>query len=252
MLAVVDWSFGVSLSSIYCRELRFHYSGFLLVVVFSWVTHAQYWGPNTIVTASTDRSIALWDPRVRRSPLFILRYHYSPVSDLLVGSRTDPLMVSAAADGTIATWDFRTLSGSNRSTEPTEENSSSPAKATEGGKHAKAVRTPIATMKHCAEGRGVRESGSLILSRGVTHTNAVLSVGVDAIVREWDISSGRLLNQEATGQCDGVSSLATFSDAQNAMGTSAAESGSEGHSKVGGIITSSWDGTVRMRKFIRK
>lgn len=213
------------------------------------MTHTHYWGQHTVVTASTDRSIALWDPRVRRSPLFILRYHYSPVSDLLVGSRTDPLMVSAAGDGTIATWDFRALSGANKSTENPAEGSSSPVK-TEGEKRTRAVRTPLATMKHGAEGKGVRQSGSVMLARGVAHRNTVFSVGVDAIVREWDIPSGRPVSQEATGHCDGISGLATFSDAHNALG--AAEPGSEGNSNFGGIITSSWDGTIRMRKFVRK
>lgn len=225
----------------------------IVLSAISWVTHAHYWGPNTIVTGSTDRSIALWDPRVRRSPLFILRYHYSPVSDLLVGSRTDPLMVSAGGDGTIATWDFRTLSGSTgKAPEPVEESSTPGKAAGTEEKLAKAIRTPVATMKHAAEGKGIRQSAAVMLSRGVTHTNTVLSTGVDAIVREWDISSGQLVGQDATKHCEGVSSFTTFSDAQNALGTSAAEPGGEGTSKHGGIITSSWDGSVRMRKFVRK
>lgn len=186
---------------------------------------------------------------MRRSPLFILRHHYSPVSDLLVGSRTDPLMVSAAGDGTIATWDFRALSGSNKSTESPAEQSTSPVKI-EGERTIRAVRTPIATMKHATEGRGVRQSGPVMLARGVTQKNTVLSVGVDAILREWDIASGRPVSQETTGHCDGISGLTTFSDAQNALG--AAEPGGEGNSNFGGIITSSWDGTIRMRKFVRK
>jgi len=225
----------------------------LLSVTFSWVTHAHYWGPNTIVTGSTDRSIALWDPRVRRSPLFILRYHYSPVSDLLVGSRTDPLMISAGGDGTIATWDFRTLSGSNSKDPAPAGESSCPEKAAETEKkQVKAIRTPVATMKHAAESKGVRQSSAVMLSRGVTHTNTVLSTGVDAIVREWDVASGRLVGQDATKHCEGVSGFITFSDVQNALGTSSAEPAGEGSSKHGGIITSSWDGTVRMRKFVRK
>lgn len=220
------------------------------------MTHAHYWGPNTVVTGSTDRSIALWDPRVRRSPLFVLRYHHSPVSDLLVGSRTDPLMISAGGDGTIATWDFRTLSGSNaKDTEPAAEEKSSPesdANETKKEKVTKAFRTPVATMKHAAEGKGVRQSAPVMLARGVTHANTVLSTGVDAIVREWDVASGQLAAQDATKHCEGVSSFTTFSDVQHSLGASSGESGGNGSCKQGGIITSSWDGTVRMRKFVRK
>ena len=225
----------------------------LYILSLSWVTHAHYWGPNTVVTGSTDRSIALWDPRVRRSPLFILRYHYSPVSDLLVGSRTDPLMISAAGDGTIATWDFRTLSGSNSKAPAAIEVSSSPGKvAGMEDKHAKAIRTPIAKMKHAAEGKVFQQSGPVVLARGIAQKHTVLSTGIDAIVREWDIASGRLVGQEVTKHCDAVSSFATFSDLQNALGASSVEACGEGSSKLGGIITGSWDGTVRMRKFVRK
>ena len=68
-----------------------------------WVTETQFWGSNTIVSASTDRSIHLWDTRAGSSPIFALRYHLSPVSDLLLGNRSEPLMVSAGADGSLAT-----------------------------------------------------------------------------------------------------------------------------------------------------
>lgn len=214
----------------------------------SWVTHAHFWGPNTIVSASTDRSVALWDARVREAPLFVLRYHQSPISDILVGSRTDPLMVSAAGDGTIATWDFRTLSGSN-------EGQPSAAANTSGHstKKCTSVRVPAATMSHCAEGKDIRQSGPVLLSRGVTsRRQTVLSVGVDAAMREWDIASGRLLNCEATGHCDWISSFTTFSDSQNSLSASGVEPIGEEDPSVGGMITSSWDGTLRMRKFVRK
>ena len=145
-----------------------------------WVTHTRYWGPNTIVSASTDRAIALWDARVKRSPLFVLRYHKSPISDLLVGSRTDPLMVSAGADGTVATWDFRTLSGANAN-----EAQATPVHANgdqdeEQKVQSKAIRTPAATMTHCAEGKSTKQSGPVLLSRGPgLQTRTVLSVGVN-------------------------------------------------------------------------
>ena len=233
-----------------------------------WVTEVHYWGPNTVVSASTDRAIALWDARVRRSPIFVLRYHKSPISDLLVGSRTDPLMVSAGADGTVATWDFRTLSGANgngvepMSQTPVETNTAAavtatasaatndPASTEKGKVQCKAIRTPAATMSHCAEGKRTKQSGPVLLSRGPgKHSRTVLSVGIDAVAKEWDMVSGNMRRSEATGHCDVVSCLHSFAD--GTMG--GAVGGADGSSaNFGGIITSSWDGTIRMRKLIRR
>lgn len=215
----------------------------LIVLCFSfkhrWVTQAQYWGPHTVVSASTDRSVALWDVRSQNSPLFVLRYHRSPISDILVGTRTDPLMVSAAGDGTVATWDFRTLSGRGGSSE-------------ESANKSKMIRQPLATMHHCAESRKVRCSGNVLLSRGSRAQNgSVISVGMDAAFKEWDIGTGKLLRKEPTGHCDVVTSLSSFADRQRSLGASSDISG-DGSSVFGGTITSSWDGTVRIRRLVGK
>jgi len=218
------------------HELRGH---------LGWVTQSHYWGPNTIVSASSDRAIALWDARVRRSPLFILRYHKSPISDLLVGARTDPLMVSAASDGTIATWDFRTLSG--RKDEDTKTHASSSDTITK--KKCKAIRTPSATIMHCAEGKGAKQAGSVLLSRSPgRQRRTVLSVGVDAVIREWDMMTGRQICHESTSHADVISSFHTFPE--NSHGSAVDQS--DGGSSFGGTLTSSWDGTIRMRKLVQK
>jgi WD40 repeat protein len=162
-------------------------------------------------------------------------------------------MISAGGDGTIATWDFRTLSGSNaKEAAPMDETSSANKTFESKEQHVMAIRTPIATMTHAAESKRVCQSAAVMLSRGVTQPNTVLSTGVDAIVREWEISTGKLVAQDSTKHCDGISGFATFSDMQSSLSASSAEAGGEGISKYGGIITSSWDGTVRMRKFVRK
>lgn len=220
-----------------------------------WVTHTHYWGPNTIVSASTDRAIALWDARVRRSPLFVLRYHQSPISDLLVGSRTDPLMVSAAADGTVATWDFRMLSGGdadkNNSTSLKSESASCNDDSKAEGTQCKAVRDPPATMLHSTGDNRSKHSGAVLLSRGTGKAQrTVITVGSDAVSREWEIATGRLIREESTGHCDVVSSLQTFSD--GAMGISSGLEPTDGSFNFGGTITSSWDGTVRMKKLVKQ
>ncbi|VEU38269.1 unnamed protein product [Pseudo-nitzschia multistriata] len=212
---------------------------------FGWVTNVQYWGPNTIVSASTDRSVALWDARVRSSPLFILRNHSSPISDLLVGSRTDPYMVSAAADGTIATWDFRSLS----ETTNTEER----GKCNKG---CKIIRMPSASM-HQTTTRKKVAVGSIHLARDVTDPmNSFMSVGSDAILRKWNIASGNMLEESPTGHCDRITCFSSFSQ-NHGFGTkpaniinSTVEDGIDAQDK--GFLTTSLDGTIRMRKLIGK
>lgn len=243
----------------------------------SWVTQARYWGPHTFVSASTDRSIALWDARVGVSPLFVLRYHHSPVSDLLVGSRNEFLMISAGGDGAVATWDFRKLSGEQQATSPSSGGgaalSSGATVATSssivntklgpggGNRHqTKTIREPVATMDHCREGGGKRNgcSGTVLLSRGSRlRERSVLSVSVDGKIKEWDVATGRLLMRRSAGHTDVVSCLTTFSDSgglvrdssASARSRSAMGGGSSSDSSgVSGYITCSWDGTVRLRK----
>lgn len=206
-----------------------------------WVTMVKYWGPNTVVSASTDRSIALWDARIRDSPLFMLRHHHSPISDLLVGSRTDPTMVTSAADGTIATWDFRTLSASKSSL-----NTSSDGDSTN---NFKVVRLPAATMRHGRGSSSNKNAGAEIkLARGFrTASPSILSVGSDAIVREWEMATGKLLEESPTGHCDAITSFSSFG--QN-FGMD-----SDMHSPTSlkeGLLTSSWDGTVQLRRLVKE
>jgi WD40 repeat protein len=78
-----------------------------------WVTKVKYWGRNTMISASTDRSIGLWDVRSGSLPLFVLQHHKAPVSDLYLDASW---MVSAGADESVATWDFRMLSSLNQQT----------------------------------------------------------------------------------------------------------------------------------------
>jgi WD40 repeat protein len=211
---------------------------------FGWVTNLQYWGPNTIVSASTDRSIALWDARVRNSPLFMLRHHHSPISDLLVGSRTDPYMVSAGTDGSIAAWDFRSLSDSSG-----EGHHHPGSKKSENNKACKIVRQPSSTMRH-----GKAVAGSTLLARGVKDPmQTFLSVGSDAVLREWNVASGNMVEESPTGHCDAISSFQSFAHGNIFGGPSSSSSSTKSSDDFNkGIITSSWDGTIRMRKLVHQ
>ena len=201
-----------------------------------WVTHAQYWGPHTIVSASTDRTVALWDARAAGDPLFILRHHDSHISDILLGSRTDPLMVTAGGDGTLATWDLRTMTNSMKSSRSTK---------------TKTSRQPLATMDH-SEGRNC--SGSILLSHGASATGkSVISAGTDGIIKEWDVSTGRHVDKEFFGHRDGISCMTSFTinDELSVENGVKSNNGLES-SRVSGIITCSWDGSVRLRRVFDK
>jgi WD40 repeat protein len=192
-----------------------------------WVTHIQHWGANTIVSGSTDRTLALWDVRVSQIPIFTLRYHNAPITDVLVGTRTDPLLISAAADGTIATWDFRALSQSPGETTSSHQSQTS-----------KIVRQPRATMNHNRDGA---PAGQVLLCRGILNpTSSVLSVGPDAIVREWDTGTGKLIDDFPTGHCDIISN---FQPCRHASGIP-----NEADFRSDTMITSSLDGTIRTRR----
>lgn len=153
-------------------------------------------------------------------------------------------MVSAAADGTVATWDFRTLSGStSAASQPT------PVTAKSSEKQCKAIRTPAATMMHGPAAKYARQSGSVLLSRGPgSNRRTVMSVGADAVIREWDIASGQQVRHHSSGHADIISCFHNLSD--NAHG-STVEPG-DGTASFVGTITSSWDGTIRMRKLVKK
>jgi len=207
---------------------------------FGWVTSVQYWGPNTIISASTDRSLALWDARVRNSPLFTLRHHHAPVSDILVGPRTDPVMVSAASDGSIAAWDFRHLTGMNDMASPS--SGSSAAKS-------EVVRNPAGKLYLHNLNRKNQAFGPVHLSRGVSsQRKTALCLGNDAVIREWDYQTGDILNEHETGHCDSISSFASLGG-DKVLDTQLESAGPE---TATATLTASWDGTVRMRTLMRK
>ncbi|CAJ1955099.1 unnamed protein product [Cylindrotheca closterium] len=196
-----------------------------------WVTMVKYWGPNTVVSASTDRSIALWDARLRDSPLFLLRSHSSPISDFLVGSRTDPMMISAGTDGTISTWDFRKLSGSRNMKFGTPDNDDSLS--------CHVVRVPARSLAHEINGTEKLATSSVRLARGFCSSrSSFLSVGSDAVIREWDISTGHQLDSLTTGHADAVTCVQSFGQSDGMTPSSRLQEG---------MITSSWDGTIRMK-----
>lgn len=202
---------------------------------FGWVTNVQYWGPNTIISASTDRSIALWDVRVCDSPLFMLRHHHAPVSDLLIGNRSDPVMISSAIDGSVAAWDFRHLTGASNYTRPLSDGSA---------RQCKVVRNPTSKLyTHKLNGRE-HALGPLHLSKGVsTLRKTAFCIGSDAIIREWDYKTGDIVNEHVSGHCDAISSFVALS------GDTVLDSQLEctGPYTATSTISASWDGTVRMR-----
>ena len=220
------------------------------------VTQTHFWGPNTIVSASTDRSIHLWDTRISgSSPLFALRFHLSPVSDLLLGNRSEPLMVSAGADGSLATWDFRLLSSTGKGM------AAESSADIEGDKlqssSSRTIRSPMARMNHIdaqlTTSSSMKDCGSVKLARSVGRDDfSFFSVSDDGIVNEWEATTGTKLSKYDSGHRDAISGFATFSSADGLLRQGKSGSGGKAVSSVGGTITCSWDGTVRLRKLSRK
>ena len=195
-----------------------------------WVTSLREWGSNTIVSGSTDRTLALYDARVSKVPLFTLRYHDAPITDILVGSRTDPIIISASADGSMATWDFRSLSSSQ--TSDTNGPSSSSGMVV--------IREPKVPMSHNDTSPTFSsQPGQVFLCRSALNPeSSFMSLGDhDGVVREWDVNSGRMESEHQTGFRDMVSGFIPCKTATIHH--------SDNHSS--GYVMSSLDGTVRMR-----
>lgn len=212
-----------------------------------WVTEAHFWGSNTIISASTDRSINLWDTRVGSSPLFTLRYHLAPISDLLLGNRSESLMVSAGSEGSIATWDFRVLTGARTE--------SSPGKGEEinTAQSMRAIRSPpMATMNHSTETLNSSiNCGSIRLARAVARDDfSFFSIGDDGVVNEWQAASGYKMDSRDSLHSDAISGFTTFTSTDDLFRNTTNGPGSA--TSVGGTITSSWDGTIRLRRLSRK
>jgi WD40 repeat protein len=225
---------------------------------FGWVTAVQFWGPNTLISASTDRSIALWDARVSSAPLFVLRHHNAPISDLLVSPRSsDPVLISAAVDGSVASWDFRELSGRTATDvsalSPTSSGKSRPCQV---------VRSPAGMAPSLSSLSSQRKKtkqllGPVLLSKGLSEgQRTILYTGADdAVLREWDYDRGQVVSEHVTGHCDSISNLLSLRhdkvlDHQLENTTSSSGTMGGGNAATAGgsaTITASNDGTIRLR-----
>ena len=182
-----------------------------------WVINASFWGENILVSSSTDRTVMIWDTRTGERPLMQLNYHQGPVSGLHVGSRSEAFLVTAGGEGLIATWDLRKLS-----------------------KKSNGYRRPMASMEH-----NTKYAGHTHLLRGKgLYEKSVISCGCDGMLKEWDISTGSLVDEQSCGHDDLVSCMSTFDKHEN-MFTSTSDP-----LVSGGTITASWDGTVKLRRLV--
>ena len=210
---------------------------------FGWVSHVQYWGSNVIVSASTDRSLAVWDARASTSPLFSLRHHTAPISDVLVGSRTDPTMLSASGDGTVAVWDFRRL-GAEAKPVVASSTGSTPSNTPSTTIPPTVVRRPSPIFRLQDFSYQEQVVGPVFLARGPSiNGKTAFAIGGDGIVREWDTEAGAQVSEHSTGHCDRISQFFALRGDEIANGH-VLDAVDE---PIRGILSASWDGTVRMR-----
>lgn len=138
-------------------------------------------------------------------------------------------MVSAGADGSLATWDFRVLSGPRMESSPETSN--------------RTIRAPMAKMTHVDQMNAY--CGTVKLARAIIRDDfSFFSVSDDGIVNEWDAASGSKSNTFVSGHTDAMSGLYAFISTDGLRQTK--------NKHVGGTVTCSWDGTVRLRRMVRK
>lgn len=194
------------------------------ILPISWVTQAHFWGENTLVSASTDRTIALWDTRTSEKPMMHLTHHKAPISDLLVGTRSEAFVISAGGDGVVAAWDLRKLT-SNKAQKLS-------------------TSRPQVRIEHCSNYTGYTH---LARGRGL-YEKSVISTSTDGMLKEWDILSGILREEQPAGHKDIVSCLTTFDKHENLLRHN--KTSSIEKLVTGGSITASWDGTVCLRELV--
>lgn len=159
------------------------------------------------------------------------RYHGAYVSDILLGSRTEHIFASAGGDGTIATWDIRSLTSSRDMLKPGSYYRTDP------------LRQPLTVMEH-SDTRFGHCSGGILLARGAAMYNpSMYSTSIDGIVREWDIATGRRLGSKFSGHSDAISCFASFHETENLSKT---------QSQRRANISCSFDGTVRLRRQVKE
>jgi len=118
------------------------------------------------------------------------------------------------------------------------------------GRHIKTKtnRQPVASMNHS---EGSHCTGSVLLARGASSPErSVVSAGTDGIIKEWEIATGKYLGKQYAGHYNAISCITSFTDNNGLLSKNKGESqGQESDtSKISGIISCSWDGTIRLRR----
>jgi WD40 repeat protein len=138
----------------------------------------------------------------------------------------------------VAAWDFRYLSTNADDTGLSSTNQNKRLCTT--------VREPDGRLYLHDYARSGQVCGSVLLARGPSrHRKTVQCLGTDNIIREWDYQSGDIVSQHVTGHCDLVSSF-------HALQGDKLYDSQLADDPVTGTITTSWDGTIRMRTLVAK
>jgi WD40 repeat protein len=178
---------------------------------------------------------------VNNSPLFVLRHHCAPISDLLVEPHSDAVLISAAMDGGVAAWDFRNLTTMTKSSDDS---------LLSMNRSSRVVRDPSGVLysKHSQQSSRNNQCsfGPVHLTKGISsRRRTVQCLGGDATLREWDYRNGEIVRERTTGHCDTVSSFVALAR-DKVLGTQLESAGPD----IADVtLSASWDGTIRMRSF---
>jgi len=108
------------------------------------------------------------------------------------------------------------------------------------------IRTPMAKTTHVDQISALTNNcGTVKLARAIVRDDfSFFSVCDDGIINEWEAASGSKMSTCVSGHTDAMSGLCAFISTDGLRQTN--------NKHVGGTVTCSWDGTVRLRRMVRK